>query len=685
MVNSILFMTTPLLLLAVIFVSFVSSSSLQAANVLAILPCASTDDQTFSVDNGNIGVISGIFGCVNNNGNGNSLNEQQCVGGDANEIGYNLTADGVPRVVEWANSSLCFGIRSSTSSGTTKLPTATPPSLILAPCSSSSPLFAFSAATKQIQVNAGSSLCVGVYNPPPLLSNVFGNGMVFQSDLPFALFGYTLLTNDIVNVTILNNVSVPIATQQSLPSNGTDNNHWIVNFSPLSKGGPYTVNVISSTNNVTLTDVWIGTLILCSGQSNLSGGNTPVSYIFNASQELAEANNFSNIRIFQVGTYASNGSSVPLEILSYPPRIPWSIATNVSVHDFSATCWLMGKNLALNVLASSTAAPMIGLIESAWGGTSIQPWLSNEAIEYCNTALNLTIPPASYPGGWPIYPSTLYNAMIAPFLGLSFSGFVWYQGESNALNAESWYYNCALPTLFNDWGKKFNNPNAWTGVVQLAPWVSDPSDNQMVSDLRRSEFYSMIGLPNVTIVTAIDTGDYAAPIGSIHPRDKQPVGKRLGAGAAYSLFKQNNLLPSLDVSIAQAMGPTYKSATTGGKMNPASTLSATITFELYDSVSPQLVMLTPQSTGPYANSSTCPSAVTAGDCVGMELQDRNTGTWYPATNMTLSGDKTQLIIETTAAPSNAVLNATANGRGMWPISLIYNAEGVVAFPWEEGI
>ena len=698
--------STLIILLLSRFVSFITAS-----NLVSIIPCSASDStQIFSVNNGKIGVIGDGYGCLNNNGNQQPLDLQQCVGGDNDEIGYNLTDDGIPRVVEWANNGLCFSILENTDN-TLSLP----PLLTLISCTTPNlPVFAYSDTTKQILVNPPSSsssssvhtfsssslssrylasnLCLGVYSPPPFLSSIFGNHMVFQSDLPFTMFGSTENTGDTVTITILNNQNQPvIPAQTSLPSNSSSNNQWSITFPSLSKGGPYTFTIINNMNNaqnVTLSDVWIGTLILCSGQSNLSAGNTPVSYIFNASMEIQEANNFSNIRIFQVGTFGGNGSAVPLTNLAYPPRIPWSVASNMTVGSFSATCWLSGKNLALNLLQSSSSLrdSAIGLMESAWGGTSIQPWMSDDAINTCNEELNITAPPPSYPGGWPIYPSTLYNAQIAPFLGLSYNGIIWYQGESNALNNESWYYNCALPTLFMDWRQKFNNPTAWIGVVQLAPWTDDASYNQMVSDLRNTEYTSMMNMQpfvNVTVVTAIDTGDYAAPIGSIHPRDKQPVGRRLGAGAAYYLFKQNNLMTDLPVTIAQSMGPTYKQATSGGKINPASTLSATITFTVYDSSSNQLIMISPQNTGPFANSSVCPSAVPSGDCVSFELQDKNTGIWYPATNISLSSDKTQVIIETTMAPSNAVLGGTANGRGMWPISYIYNQEMVVAFPFEQ--
>jgi hypothetical protein len=167
---------------------------------------------------------------------------------------------------------------------------------------------------------------------------------------------------------------------------------------------------------VTLVDVLWGDVVWCSGQSNLSGGNTPVAYAFNATEEIAAAADYPWVRVFTVGTY-DGGSPAPLPQLSQvyyccsggcaggvcyglgtmmrapvsctayrtltlptphpsspvfrppqPPRIPWSVAGPGPVAGFSATCWFHGKGLA-DALGPSVP---IGLVESAWGGTEIQ-------------------------------------------------------------------------------------------------------------------------------------------------------------------------------------------------------------------------------------------------------------------------------------------------------------------------
>ena len=121
----------------------------------------------------------------------------------------------------------------------------------------------------------------------------------------------------------------------------------------------------------------------------------------------------------------------------------WSRPTNNSWGGFSATAWYTGKAL-LHVGAIPMLANIpVGLIRSSWGGTEIGMWSSSDAVEKC-------------PHPTPVntgYVSTLFNGMISPFIGLQFSGVVWYQGESNTgpdNTAEFLgprYYSCALPTM----------------------------------------------------------------------------------------------------------------------------------------------------------------------------------------------------------------------------------------------
>ena len=152
----------------------------------------------------------------------------------------------------------------------------------------------------------------------------------------------------------------------SAPAAG--NGSWTATLPAMEAGTGFTVTVTDLVSGATmvLTDVAFGDVLWCGGQSNLSGGNTPLAYAFNATEEIAAAANYPWIRLFTVGT--PPGSPVPLADLASPPHIPWTRATPSAASRFSATCWFTGKRIADAV----GAGVPLGLVESAWGGVSLQ-------------------------------------------------------------------------------------------------------------------------------------------------------------------------------------------------------------------------------------------------------------------------------------------------------------------------
>lgn len=316
------------------------------------------------------------------------------------EIGWGWTASTVPAPIAKAGTVLCV---ESAAGGLA----------VLAPCApGASQLWSFS-ANKTINSAANASLCLTVSSVMelPLLSNVFGNDQVLQRDAPAELWGWTKPAG-VVTVTFngVNYTSAPA---------GADG-RWLVMLPAMpatASGEPgYNISVVDASGSTAwLNRTLFGDVYWCSGQSNLSGGNTPVSYAYNASAEIAAAALYTWVRVFTVGTYGS-GSPVPLPQLGYSPRIPWSVASPSSVAGFSATCWFAGRGIA-DALGSSVP---LGLVESAWGGTSIQAWTPPGVVAKCGD-----YPP--YPGGWPTATASLYNAMTVPFTGMKITAIVWYQ------------------------------------------------------------------------------------------------------------------------------------------------------------------------------------------------------------------------------------------------------------------
>ena len=197
-------------------------------------------------------------------------------------------------------------------------------------------------------------------------------------------------------------------------------------------GGPYTITADSQQYGViVLTDIMFGNVWICGGQSNMA---FTLSGVYNATDEIKKAANYSVIRLF---TVTRNISDKPLqEFVDYSQH--WVIASPDTVKDFSAVCWFFGRDL------HDKLKMPIGLISSNWGGTPIEAWSSAAALKYCPSDKSN---PSKVSG--PNSRSVLWNAMINPLINLTISGVIWYQGEAN--RDDPLQYNCTFPAMINDW------------------------------------------------------------------------------------------------------------------------------------------------------------------------------------------------------------------------------------------
>jgi hypothetical protein len=364
--------------------------------------------QAFTINGGGIGVISSHAGagCLCAAGDTPApLTFFTCEGsGTTHELEIDFAFNGTASAtIPWASSGLCVTAGAAAGAPVT-----------LSPCAASPPptqIWRYEPATAQLVSAAGLCLVVPAPPPPPpsLLSNVFGSAMVLQRGAPARLWGFTTPGASVVVA-----ASDAAANVTSPPADA--NGRWEVELPPRPAGSGVNITCFGPNGTMTtITNVAFGDVYWCSGQSNLSGGNTPVNYAFNGTHEANASSAFPWLRV--MAAQMVGGSAVPLPELAAAPRIPWSVAGPASVGRFSATCYFAGKALAETL---GPAVP-IGLIESAWGGTSIQPWLPPAAVPVCGD-------PPAFPGGWPQKTSCLWNSQTVPFSGMRVSGIIWYQG-----------------------------------------------------------------------------------------------------------------------------------------------------------------------------------------------------------------------------------------------------------------
>jgi sialate O-acetylesterase len=131
------------------------------------------------------------------------------------------------------------------------------------------------------------------------------------------------------------------------------------------------------------------------------------------------------------------------------------------------------------------------------------------------------------PDGRPTDPAVLFNGMIHPLIPFGIKGVLWYQGESNAKQAEE--YLTLFPTLIRDWRARWEQGEFPFLYVQVAPYGGMPPE------IREAQFLSLAKVKNAAMTVTTDAGDAA----DIHPRNKQPVGHRLALAARALAYGEN--------------------------------------------------------------------------------------------------------------------------------------------------
>ena len=275
----------------------------------------------------------------------------------------------------------------------------------------------------------------------------------------------------------------------------------------------------------------------------------PVSYVINASTEIQDANNYPFIRIINVKETYSNEPLIEMNSTAV-----WSMTSNVSIPHFSAVCYFFGRDLY------QTLNYPLGLIQTAYGGTSIQSWSSPTVLKKCNATertqpMKIDSLTNEYDITANINDSQLWNAMIYPFLPMTIKAAIWYQGENDGNQAYPHcnLYSCLLKQMINDWRLQWSlNSDASNsfsfGIVQLSVWADENNVTcgddiacTSVAIVREAQTGNYGYVPNKDMIdtffaTAIDLGDPNATSSEIHPRYKQEVGRRLANGGLNIIY-----------------------------------------------------------------------------------------------------------------------------------------------------
>ncbi|MGI6734899.1 MAG: sialate O-acetylesterase [Bacilli bacterium] len=331
------------------------------------------------------------------------------------------------------------------------------------------------------------------------LNTTFTDNMVLQRDQNVKIFGYGGNVGEEVKVQFASQVKIAHITETG----------WAVYLEPMraNKVGQ-DLKVTYKHQVVTLTNVVVGDVLLCSGQSNME---ITVQYILNKDanirNEFLSLNNYANIRVY-------NGSSVYLEknvptIYDDTMGRSWQLCSDFdSIRNHSAYAMAAASNYS-SVVGEEVP---IGVIIVAIGGSCIEEWVDPVNINSFH----------SYAADMGKVDCRYYNAYIYNLAGYTVNAFLWYQGEANSQPLMTSDYQTAFRLMLNHYRDLFENPTMPAIVQQLVQfdnWVD-------TSYFRIMQWEFMSTLDYVYTVNGIDTGDMSKNDG-IHPTDKWVLGERV--------------------------------------------------------------------------------------------------------------------------------------------------------------
>lgn len=375
------------------------------------------------------------------------------------------------------------------------------------------------------------------------IANTIQSKMVIQQDRPFKLWGKGK-AGTVIWVQ---------ADWMRIPQQVTcgEQNEWMaeirvpkaekVKVKPDGNGSsivPHTITLISSRDTLVLSDILIGEVWVCSGQSNMAMAIKPflpwLKGALNFEKEIAGAD-YPAIRLFNVridfkATQQDDCQGV------------WKVCSPETAGDFSATAYFYARELW-----NKLQVP-IGLVVSSVGGSSCQAWASRETLE-SDSSLNRKY---LYPYDTSarakekldsvvtfekvVRPTLFYNAMIYPLRNLSIRGFIWYQGESNKDDGSMYTRLCGA--MIRNWRALFGQRDLPFYYVQVAPynWEKKDSTAWRYATLREAQgaIRDSVNHTGMAVIMDISEPD------DIHPRNKQGVGLRLAQNALALTYGKKN-------------------------------------------------------------------------------------------------------------------------------------------------
>ena len=373
----------------------------------------------------------------------------------------------------------------------------------------------------------------GVSQAEVNFAGVFGDNMVLQQETNAPVWG-TAEPGEVVMVSCS-------WTRESTKAKTDEEGVWRAVVKTPKAGGPHKLTAHGESGDTTLSNVLMGEVWICSGQSNMQWKMR--GFGLKHFEEAVKKANYPEIRLCTLPQ---------IKALEPQQNIKgrWEVCNPKSVLNFSAVAYFFGSRIHQEIDVP------IGLLSTNWGGSSAEAWMREEALleGFPNFKAALQTYPEMAEEHGAVFsqkngpkglnqrsPAVLYNAMLKPVIPMAMRGVIWYQGESNVKRPEE--YRTLFSTLIYDWREEWKQGDFPFYFVQIAPFHYR-AEKKPVALLREAQMMALEE-PNTGMVVTMDVGDPT----NIHPKQKEPVGERLALLALAKDYGKSDLVYS---------GPIYR-------------------------------------------------------------------------------------------------------------------------------
>ncbi len=345
------------------------------------------------------------------------------------------------------------------------------------------------------------------------LPQFFSDGMVLQQQSECNLWGWTEPGKKVSISTSWDKKSFMVTARKD--------GLFSLKVKTPEAGGPYFIG-FKDQDYVQLSNVMIGEVWICSGQSNMEMQmkgfkQQPVE---GTTEELLRCKD-ANLRLFTVKRHAS---LTPEQDVTGQ----WNEANSASVREFSATAYYFGR-----ALRQVLDVP-VGLICTSWGGSACEAWMHPDWLK-AFPKVNQHVTEADVEKLQQRCPTALYNGQLKPLVGYTMRGAIWYQGEDNIPRYD--YYAPLMKAMVEGWRSDWKQGNFPFYYCQIAPYDYSLIGWENSQYLREQQAKAETMIDNARMAVLMDAGlEYG-----IHPRKKRQAGERLALLALSNTYEQKGL------------------------------------------------------------------------------------------------------------------------------------------------